>query len=226
LTRNEALNSGKFIKLIYEKMSSEESLRRAEEFFTAMNSRRSVRLFSNEKVDRRLIELAVKTAATAPSGANKQPWKYVVVESAEVKREIRIAAEKEEKENYEKRMPESWLKDLEQFGTDWHKEFIETAPYVIVVFKIDYVNEDGSLKKHYYVNESVGISVGMFISALQYMGLVTLTHTPSPMNFLGRILKRPTNEKAFLLMPVGYPSHYAEVPNIKRKSIEEIMEFI
>ncbi|MBK9227986.1 MAG: nitroreductase family protein [Ignavibacteria bacterium] len=191
-----------------------------------MSSRRSVRFFSDEKFDRRLLELAVMTASTAPSGANKQPWKYIVVESPEVKREIRIAAEKEEKENYERRMPKSWLDDLKAFGTDWHKDFLEVAPYIVVVFKIDYLNEDGSMKKHYYVNESVGISVGMFIAALQNIGLVTLTHTPSPMNFLSRILKRPSNERAFLLLPVGYPHPEAVVPDIERKGRDEVMEII
>ncbi|MBK6507548.1 MAG: nitroreductase family protein [Ignavibacteria bacterium] len=191
-----------------------------------MSSRRSVRFFSDEKFDRRLLELAVMTASTAPSGANKQPWKYVIVESPEIKREIKIAAEKEEKENYERRMPKSWLDDLKAFGTDWHKDFLEVAPYIVVVFKIDYLNEDGSMKKHYYVNESVGISVGMFIAALQNIGLVTLTHTPSPMNFLSRILKRPSNERAFLLLPVGYPHPEAVVPDIERKGRDEVMEII
>ena len=215
-----------FLKLVHQRYSDEESKLRAEEFYKLMSCRRSVRFFSDEKFDRRLLELAVMTASSAPSGANKQPWKYVIVESPEVKREIRIAAEKEEKENYERRMPKSWLDDLKAFGTDWHKDFLEIAPYIVVVFKIDYLNEDGSMKKHYYVNESVGISVGMFIAALQNMGLVTLTHTPSPMNFLSRILKRPTNERAFLLLPVGYPAPEAVVPDIERKGPEEVMEII
>ena len=215
-----------FKELNHKRYSELESMKRAEEFYHSMNARRSVRFFSDEKFDRKLVELAVKTAGTAPSGANKQPWKYFIVESPEIKREIRIAAEKEEKENYERRMPNSWLEDLKQFGTDWHKEFLEIAPYVVVVFKVDYMNEDGSLKKHYYVNESVGISVGMFIAALQNMGLVTLTHTPSPMNFLSQILKRPSNERAFLVLPVGYPSSEAIVPDISRKKSEEIMEIV
>ncbi len=215
-----------FSRLTHKRYTETESIKRAEDFYSLMNARRSVRLFSDEKFDRKLLELAIVTAGTAPSGANKQPWKYIVVESPEVKKEIRIAAEKEEKENYERRMPESWLEDLKQFGTDWHKEFLEVAPYVVVVFKVDYLNEDGSLKKHYYVNESVGISVGLFITALQNIGLVTLTHTPSPMNFLSKILKRPSNERAFLVLPVGYPSADAVVPDIRRKTIDEIMEII
>ncbi len=216
----------KFIPLNFKKYPESVCLTKAQEFYETMNRRRSVRAFSDEKIDRRLIELAIMTAGTAPSGANKQPWKYVIVESPQIKKEIRIAAEKEEKENYEGRMPDSWLRDLEPFGTDWHKEFIEIAPYVVVLFRIEYSNDDGTLKKHYYVNESVGISAGMFIAALHNMGLATLTHTPSPMNFLGKILGRPPNEKAFLLMPVGYPAEGIVVPDIKRKSAGEIFEFM
>ncbi|MBX7042890.1 MAG: nitroreductase family protein [Ignavibacteria bacterium] len=216
----------RFIPYRQPEMSEDERIERAEDFYLLMNRRRSIREFSGKEVDRKLIELAVRTAGTAPSGANKQPWRYIIVSDPDLKREIRSAAEKEEKENYERRMPKEWLDDLKQFGTDWHKDFIETAPFVVVVFRIDYMNDDGSVKKHYYVNESVGISVGIFIAALQNMGLVTLTHTPSPMNFLSKILKRPSNERAFLLMPVGYPADEASVPEIKRKSPDEIMEFL
>lgn len=216
----------RFIPYSEPQLSEEERVERAEAFYAMMNGRRSIREFSDRKVDRKLIELAVRTAGTAPSGANKQPWRYVIVSDPGLKREIRIAAEKEEKENYERRMPKEWLDDLKQFGTDWHKEFIETAPFVVVIFRIDYMNDDGSVKKHYYVNESVGISVGIFIAALHNMGLASLTHTPSPMNFLSKILKRPSNERAFLLMPVGYPADEASVPEINRKSPDEIMEFL
>ncbi len=216
----------RFIPYSEPQLSEEERVERAEAFYAMMNGRRSIREFSDRKVDRKLIELAVRTAGTAPSGANKQPWRYVIVSDPGLKREIRIAAEKEEKENYERRMPKEWLDDLKQFGTDWHKEFIETAPFVVVIFRIDYMNDDGSVKKHYYVNESVGISVGIFIAALHNMGLASLTHTPSPMNFLSKILKRPSNERAFLLMPVGYPADTAMVPEIKRKKPDEIMEFL
>jgi len=215
--------SYKFVNYDFVKYTAEESLIRAEEYYELLNKRRSVRHFSDEKVDLKLIEYAIRTAGTAPSGANKQPWKFIIVESPLIKKEIRDAAEKEEKESYERRMPQSWLDDLAPLGTDWHKEFLETAPFLIVVFKIDYVKDDAILKKHYYVNESVGIAIGMLLSALHNMGLATLTHTPSPMNFLKSILKRPSNEKPCMLIPVGYPASDALVPDIKRKGFEEIM---
>lgn len=213
----------KFIKYQHEKLSEKDSLERGNELYEVLKKRRSVRSFSSEKFDIGLIELAIKTAGTAPSGANKQPWRFVIVESLEVKKEIRIAAEKEEKESYERRMPQSWLDDLAPLGTDWHKEFLEIAPYLIVVFKIDFVKTETELKKHYYVNESVGLATGMLLAALQNMGLSTLTHTPSPMNFLQKILDRPSYEKPYLLIPVGYPSEDAEVPDIKKKDLSEIM---
>lgn len=213
----------KFRKFQYNKISEDESLEKGKEFYEVMKKRRSIRNFSPEKFDIGLIELAIKTAGTAPSGANKQPWRFVIVESPIVKKEIRIAAEKEEKESYERRMPQSWLDDLAPLGTDWHKEFLEIAPYLIVVFKIDFVKSDNELKKHYYVNESVGLATGMLLAALQNMGLSTLTHTPSPMNFLQKILDRPSNEKPYLLIPVGYPAEDAEVPDITKKQLPEIM---
>lgn len=214
----------KFEKLTYTRYPENEMEDRARDFYEMMNKRRTVRSFSAEKFDVKLLEYAIMTAGTAPSGAHKQPWRFVIVESPEVKREIRIAAEKEEKESYEHRMPETWLKDLEPLGTDWHKEFLETAPYLIVVFRVDYgMDEEGEKSKHYYVSESVGIATGMLISALHNMGLATLTHTPSPMNFLRDILSRPKNEKPFVLLPVGYPADDCEVPVLKRKSADEIM---
>jgi len=214
----------KFINYDFVKYTPKESLIRAEEYYELLNKRRSVRHFSDEKVDLKLIEYAIRTAGTAPSGANKQPWKFIIVESPLIKKEIRDAAEKEEKESYERRMPQSWLDDLAPLGTDWHKDFLEIAPFLIVVFKIDYVKDDTVLKKHYYVNESVGIAIGILLCALHNMGLATLTHTPSPMNFLKRILKRPSNEKPYMLIPVGYPASDALVPDIGRKGFEEIME--
>lgn len=216
----------KFINYDFVKYTPDESLRRAEEYYELLNKRRTVRQFSDEKVDIKLIEYAIRTAGTAPSGANKQPWKFVVVESPLIKKQIREAAEKEEKQSYERRMPQSWLDDLAPLGTDWHKEFLEIAPYIIVVFKIDYVKDDAILKKHYYVNESVGIAVGMLLSALQNLGLSTLTHTPSPMNFLQKILNKPFNEKPYIVIPVGYPASNALIPDINRKKLEEIMEKI
>jgi len=201
-------------------------LEASKDFYELMNQRRSIRFFSSEKFDIEILVNAVKAAGTAPSGANKQPWKFVIVESAEIKKQIRIAAEKEEKESYERRMPQSWLDDLAPLGTDWHKEFLEIAPYLIIVFKIDYLKIDNEIRKHYYVNESVGIATGILLSALNNAGLVTLTHTPSPMNFLQKVLNRPLTEKPYLLIPVGYPAEDAVVPDIKRKKIDDILEVI
>ena len=207
---------------------AEEQLRRAAEFYELLRRRRTVREFAPDPVPFELIELAIKTAATAPSGANQQPWQFVVVGNPEIKRRIREAAEAEEYENYHGRFPDEWLQALAQFGTDWHKDFLEIAPYLIVVFKQDYGLEgqpDGSERKvkHYYVNESVGIATGMLIAALHNAGLATLTHTPNPMGFLCEILQRPKNEKPFLLIPVGYPALAAQVPNISKRQVNEIM---
>ena len=213
----------KFEKLTLARYTENEMLERGKGFYDMMNRRRTVRSFSAEKFDVKLLEYAIMTAGTAPSGAHKQPWRFVIVESVEVKKQIREAAEKEEKESYEHRMPEQWLKDLEPLGTDWHKEFLETAPYLIVVFRIDYGVEEGEKRKHYYVSESVGIATGILIAALHNMGLATLTHTPSPMNFLRDILGRPKNEKPFVLLPVGFPADDCEVPVLKRKPADEIM---
>ncbi|MBA3972994.1 MAG: nitroreductase family protein [Candidatus Solibacter sp.] len=191
-----------------------------------MRTRRSVRDFSAEPVAVELIESAVRTAASAPSGANQQPWRFVVVSDPEIKRRIREAAEAEEKENYERRFPDEWLEALEPFGTDWRKPFLETAPYLIVVFRIDY-GLDGERKiKHYYVQESVGIACGFLLAALHVAGLATLTHTPSPMGFLTEILDRPKNERPFLLIPVGYPAPEAEVPILAKKPIEDVLSRI
>ena len=168
----------------------------------------------------------MKAASSAPSGANKQPWHFVVVKDPEVKKEIRIAAEKEEKAFYEHRAPDYWLKDLNQFGTDWHKPFLEIAPYLIIVFKKHYDLEGEKQKKNYYVNESVGIAAGFLLIALHNAGLVTLTHTPSPMGFLEKILVRPKNEKAILLIPVGYPDLDAEVPQLTKKPFDAVCNII
>jgi nitroreductase len=220
----------KFIPLGFERLADDEQRRRAQEFYEIMDRRRTVRDFSPEPVPFYLIERAIHAAGTAPSGAHQQPWRFVVVSDAEVKRRIRQAAEAEERENYERRMPEEWKEALARLGTDWHKEFLEIAPYLIVVFRIDYGLEgaaldDGTLvkRKHYYVVESVGIAVGMLLAALHNAGLATLTHTPSPMKFLREILKRPTNETPFVLIPVGYPAEGAKVPDLQRKPLEEIL---
>jgi nitroreductase len=164
----------------------------------------------------------VRTAGTAPSGANKQPWRFVIVTDPELKRKIRVAAEREEKESYEHRMPEEWLEDLAALGTDWHKEFLEIAPALIAVFSIEYDIDGEKTRKNYYVKESVGLAVGFLLAAIHNAGLVSLTHTPSPMHFLQSILNRPANERPFVLIPVGYPAENVKVPNIRRKQLEQI----
>ncbi len=197
---------------------------RSRQLLETMRKRRSIRSFSAEDVPFEIIENIVMTAASAPSGANKQPWTFCVVSAPAIKRQIRKAAEEEERLSYETRMSEEWLEDLEPFGTNWQKPFLEVAPYLIVVFKkpFDWVN--GKKKKNYYVNESVGIATGFLISTIHQAGLVTLTHTPSPMRFLEKILERPDNERAFLLLPVGYPAPGVQVPNIRRKKKEEVLK--
>jgi nitroreductase len=206
------------------RLSTEETLARARAFYERMNARRSVRAFSPDPVPREAIELAIQTASTAPSGAHRQPWKFVVVDDPAVKREIRIAAEDEERTSYEGgRMPPEWLEALAPLGTDWHKPYLETVPYIVVVFEETWgYDDDGQQRKNYYVKESVGIACGLFVAALHDMGLATLTHTPSPMGFLGRILSRPRNEKPFILFPVGYPADDAVVPDIRRKPLERV----
>ncbi len=215
-----------FVSLSFSKPSPEQQIERASNFFELLNRRRTVREYSDRDVPIELIEKAIATAGTAPSGANMQPWRFVVVQDADVKKKIREAAEKEEFESYHKRMSEKWLRRLAPLGTDEHKPFLEIAPYLIVVFRITTVIEDGGTEPTYYSQESVGIAVGMLLAALHNMGLATLTHTPSPMKFLQEILGRPKNEVPFVLVPVGYPSDDAKVPDIKRKPLEEIMVLI
>ena len=204
------------------KYSKEVSIERSKTFCDLMKTRRSVREFSTKKIPDLIIASAIKTASSAPSGANKQPWHFVIVKDPNIKKEIRIAAEKEEKLFYNKRAPESWLKDLNQFGTDWNKPFLEKAPVLIVVFRQSFSKKGGIKKKNYYVNESVGIASGFLLAALHNAGLATLTHTPSPMGFLEKILNRPKNEKATLLIPVGYPAKTAVVPKLIKKSFKEV----
>lgn len=193
------------------------------DFLANMQTRRTVRDFSAEPVPYELIENAIRCAASAPSGANQQPWRFVVVQDPEVKRKIRIAAEAEEKESYEHRMPSEWLEALAPLGTDWRKPFLETAPYLIVVFRIDYGWKGDQKVKHYYVQESVGIACGFLLAALHLSGLATLTHTPSPMGFLAQILERPGNERPFLLIPAGYPAPDARVPDITKKPLNDVL---
>lgn len=211
------------IPLTYVKPSIGEAMARASSYREMLQTRRSVRYFSNEPVPKELIEHLIMTASSAPSGANKQPWSFCAVSDRTLKKEIRKAAEKEEYENYHGRMSDEWLEDLSPLGTDHHKPFLEIAPWLIAIFKKPYeYGEDGKQKRNYYVNESVGLAAGFLISAIHYAGLVTLTHTPSPMKFLRDILKRPDNERAFLLLPVGFPSPDCTVPNIRKKSLEEV----
>ena len=216
-----------FKKLDFEEYSESKMRSRSESFLNEIITRRTVREFSDRIVPIDIINNCIKTAASAPSGANKQPWQLVVVRDSGIKTKIREAAEKEEKEFYGHRATKEWLEDLNQFGTDWHKPFLEIAPYLIVIFRKIYdLEDDGTQRKNYYVNESVGIASGFLLAALHHAGLATLTHTPSPMNFLGEILNRPKNEKAFLLIPVGYPAKDAEVPDISKKPFGEISKIV
>jgi len=202
-------------------------LRRAGAFYDLMNLRRSVRLFSDDPVPRACIETAIRTASTAPSGAHKQPWTWVAVDRPSIKREIRLAAEDEERRNYlGGRMNPEWRAALRPLGTNWEKPFLETAPFLVVCFAQSYgFSRAGGRIRHYYVQESVGIACGVFIAALHNMGLATLTHTPSPMGFLARILRRPPNERAYLLFPVGYPARDATVPALRRKGLRAVMRW-
>ncbi len=210
----------------YKSYPIEEMQKRSEEFFTDIQRRRTVRDFSNELVPKEIIENCLRAAGTAPSGANRQPWHFSVVSNLETKKKIREAAEEEEKKFYSGRAPDEWLEALEPLGTDENKPFLEVAPYLIVIFSEAYGLDAQSEKiKNYYVSESVGIATGMLITALHNAGLATLTHTPSPMNFLRKILGRGENERAFLILVTGFPSENAIVPNIKKKSLKEYTTF-
>ncbi len=215
------------VPLTFDRLPADEQRRRAREFLERVGTRRSVRHYSSEPVPDEIIDAAIAAAASAPSGANRQPWRFAVVRDAEIKRRIREAAEAEERESYERRMPGEWLDALAPYGTDWHKPFLEIAPVLIVVFRIDYAVEPDPSGverhvKHYYVSESVGIACGFLLAALHWAGLATLTHTPSPMGFLSQILGRPRNEKPYLLIPVGYPAPDAEVPDIQKKNLDDV----
>lgn len=213
-----------FVPYRQPRLEGEEMLARARAFYQEMDRRRSVRDFAPDPVPRELIELAIRTASTAPSGAHRQPWRFVAVSEPEIKREIRLAAEREERKNYEGgRFPEEWIEALAPLGTTWQKPHLETAPWLVVVFEELYgLDEAGGKRKNYYVKESVGIACGLFIAALHHMGLATLTHTPSPMRFLAEILGRPKNEKPYILFPVGYPAEDARVPDLERKPLDEV----
>lgn len=223
---NEKIIDGHKHILYSDSLKVENIEKTAKEFFQEMDRRRSVRDFSDKPVPKSVIENIIKTASSAPSGAHKQPWTFCVVESADYKTKIREAAEEEERKSYEGRMSEEWLNDLKPLGTNHSKPFLEIAPYLIIVFKKPYdLGENGEKLQNYYVNESVGIACGMLITAIHQAGLVTLTHTPSPMNFLTKLLERPSNERAFLLLPVGYPASEVYVPDIERKGLDEVSKF-
>jgi nitroreductase len=213
-----------FIPYSLQRRPADEMSARAQDFYKLMDGRRSVRHFSPDPVPRDLIEMAILTAAAAPSGAHRQPWKFVAISDPEIKREIRIAAESEERISYEGgRMPPEWLEALAPLGTDWHKPYLEIVPWIVVVFEETHgISAAGRSTKNYYVKESVGIACGLFVAALHNMGLATLTHTPSPMNFLSRILGRPENEKPYILFPIGYPAADAQVPDLRRKPLEDV----
>ena len=220
---NVIINGYKHIKYNHHQVAGNEIITTSKEFYKKMDSRRSVREFSDEPVSREIIENIIKTASTAPSGAHKQPWSFCAVSNASLKSKIREAAEEEEKKSYDNRMSDRWLKDLAPLATDMNKPFLEKAPWLIIAFKRAYeFDEEGEKHNNYYVNESMGISCGMLITAIHNAGLVTLTHTPSPMDFLAKILNRPANERAFLLLPVGRPAEPVYVPDLQRKPLAEV----
>ena len=217
-----------FVPLVHQRLGEDEMLGRAQANRQSLEQRRSVRMFSADPVPQRLIELAIESASTAPSGAHKQPWTFVAISSADVRRQIREAAEEEERVNYlENRMNEEWQTTLAPLGTDHHKEFLQIAPWIVVLFEQRYEQlEDGERRKNYYVKESCGIAAGLFIAALHDMGLVTLTHTPSPMAFLTKLLGRPENERPFVMFPIGFPLPGTLVPDIARKPLSDVMVHI
>lgn len=209
----------------FDRLTPEEQRRRADSFYEEIDRRRSVRFFSDEPVSRHLIEQAIRTASTAPSGAHRQPWTFVLIGDPNVKRQIREAAEEEERINYEGgRLPQHWRDALEPLGTDWRKDFLETVPWIVILFEQRFgFDADGNKLHHFYVKESCGIAAGMFITALHHMGLATLTHTPSPMAFLTKLLGRPANERPFCMFPIGYPAEDCVVPDLRRKDLDEVM---
>jgi iodotyrosine deiodinase len=211
------------VPLVHERLPDDVALERSREFLALLQARRSIRRFSNEPVPWELVENAIRAAGTAPSGAHQQPWTFVVVSDPETKRRLREGAEAEERDFYDRRATEEWKEAIRPIGTDWVKTHITDAPYVIVVFEQPWRLENGDKVKHYYVRESVGIAVGFLLAALQAAGLCALTHTPSPMRFLAQILDRPENERPFILIPVGYPADDAEVPDLERKPLDEII---
>ena len=212
-----------FVSYAKETFSSSAMIQKSDEFYKWLDKRRTIRDFSDKPVPKEVIENIILSASTAPSGAHKQPWTFCIVCDPSIKKQIRIEAEKEEFDSYNGRMPEEWLKDLRPLQTDWHKEFLETAPYLIIIFKKSYeLKDDGTKGTVYYATESCGLACGLLLTAIHNAGLGALTHTPSPMNFLCKVLNRPENEKPFLLIPVGYPADECWVPDLNRKSIEDV----
>ncbi len=223
MTHDDHLPEPDFVPLLFERLPLDASRARAIGFYADMRRRRTTRHFSREPVPRELIEYAILTAATAPSGAHQQPWTFVAVSDPALKQRLRQAAEEEERLNYAGRMPPDWIEAVRPLGTDQNKPHLTDAPWVVVLFRRIYALAPGGVRtSYYYTQESVGIAAGMFITAVHNMGLVTLTHTPSPMGFLGTLLDRPSNEKAFLVLPVGYPADDARVPDLRRKKLDEI----
>ena len=219
----DAASKYRFLPYRPPRVSTQEALQRGRALLEELDGRRSVRHFAGDPVPRELVELAIRCASTAPSGAHRQPWRFVAVDDPALKRQLREAAETEERISYEGRMPSEWREALAPLGTDWRKPYLETAPYLVVLFEeIHSHHPDGRPRKNYYVRESVGIAAGLFIAALHRMGLATLTHTPSPMGFLSALLGRPKHERPVILFPIGYPSADATVPDLRRKSLHEV----
>lgn len=217
------LNDFSYISYERKELDAAIILENASDFYTQMDARRSVRAFSDKPVSQAVIEKIIQTASTAPSGAHKQPWTFCAIQNKKIKSEIRKAAEKEEYESYTNRMTDEWINDLKPLGTDWQKPFLEIAPWIIVMFS---QTTAADKSKHYYVQESCGIAAGFLIAAIHQAGLCTLTHTPSPMNFLKKILNRPDNERPYLLLPVGYAAQDCYVPDIQRKTLNEVSIFL
>ena len=226
MVKTKLIDGYPFILYKKEDISAIDIIKRSTQFYEWINTRRSTRDFSDKTVPEEVIKKIILSASTAPSGAHKQPWTFCVVSDPAIKKQIRTEAEKEEFESYNGRMPEDWLQDLRPLQTDWKKDFLETAPYLIIVFKKNYeINKDGTKGNVYYATESCGLACGFLLAAIHNAGLVALTHTPSPMNFLSKISNRPENEKPFLLIPVGHPADECWVPDLKRKALHEICFF-
>lgn len=226
MTKTKIIDGYPFELYIRDTYPEEEVIKRSQDFYQWMDKRRTVRDFSDKSIPKEVIENIIKTASTAPSGAHKQPWTFAVVSNTDLKKQIREAAEAEEYESYNSRMSPEWLDDLKPLQTDWKKPFLEIAPYLIIVFKKAYdLDQEGHKHNNYYVNESVGLAAGFLLTAIHNAGLVALTHTPSPMNFLSKLLNRPANERPVLLVPVGYPTENTYVPQLKRKALDQVAEF-